>query len=281
MAASNPQTPDTEVVLSVVMPVRDDAPSVNVMTRILSVMIEVPCEIIVVYDDPDDTTIPVVKSLAAKYPVLKGVLNSRGQGVLNAVTTGIDVARGKYVLIYAADEIGPVLAIEPMLRLMQKGCDLVSATRYAAGGKRYGGSFVGHILSYTANRLFCWCTATALSDCATGMKMFRRELFHRLELSDQGSGWSFAFAMAIEAQLLDLRLGEVSVVSIDRLFGGQSTFRPLPWILSYSRWFVYGMCRLPPWHRPRPKLAFPTLASTHPLSFASLPLDLVTREDGA
>lgn len=113
------------------------------------------------------------------------------------------------------------------------------------------------------------------------MKMFRRELFHRLELSDQGSGWSFAFAMAIEAQLLDLRLGEVSAVSIDRLFGGQSTFRPLPWILSYSRWFVYGMCRLPPWRRPRPKLAYPPLASTHPLSFAPLPLDRVTREDSA
>jgi hypothetical protein len=72
MADCNPQTPDTELVLSVVMPVRDDAPSVNVMTRILSVMIEVPCEIIVVYDGPDDTTLPAVKALAAKYPVLKG-----------------------------------------------------------------------------------------------------------------------------------------------------------------------------------------------------------------
>jgi hypothetical protein len=71
---------DTDLVLSVVMPVRDDAPSVSVMTRILSVLIEVPCEIIVVYDDPDDTTIPVVKALAARYPVLKGALNSRGRG---------------------------------------------------------------------------------------------------------------------------------------------------------------------------------------------------------
>jgi hypothetical protein len=85
--------------------------------------------------------------------------------------------------------------------------------------------------------------------------------------------------MAIEAQLLDLRLGEVSVVSIDRLFGGQSTFRPLPWILSYSRWFVYGMRRLPPWRRPRPKLAFRTLSSTRSLSFAPLHPDLVTRKD--
>ncbi len=251
---------ETELALSVVMPVRDDAPSVNVMTRILSVMIEVPCEIIVVYDDPNDTSAPVVKRLEPKYPSLRGVLNSRGRGVLNAVTAGVEAARGTYVLIYAADEVGPVLAIEPMLRLMRQGCDLVSATRYAGGGKRYGGSLLGHVLSYTANLLFRLLTATALSDCTTGMKMFRREIFRRLELSGTGSGWSFAFEMAIEAQLLDLKLGEVSIVSIDRLFGGQSTFRPLPWILSYARWFVYGMRKLPPWRRPRPRLAFPTVA---------------------
>jgi dolichol-phosphate mannosyltransferase len=247
-------------VLSVVMPVHDDAPSVSVMTRILNVMIEVACEIIVVYDDPSDSTVPVVTELALQFLNLKGVLNTRGRGVLNAVTSGIEVARGRYVLIYAADEVGPVLAIEAMLRLMERGCDLVSATRYTAGGKRYGGSLLGHVLSYTANRLFRLLTATALSDCTTGFKMFRRDLFHRLELSGEGSGWSFAFEMAIQAQLLDLKLGEVSIVSIDRLFGGQSTFRPLPWIASYSRWFVYGMRKLPPWRRPRPKLAFPTLA---------------------
>jgi len=250
---------EAELALSVVMPVRNDAPSVNVMTRILSVMIEVPCEIIVVYDDPKDTSAPVVKRLQPQYSSLRGVVNYRGPGVLNAITAGIEAARGRYILIYAADEIGPVLAIEPMLRLMQRGCDLVSATRYAGGGKRYGGSLLGHVLSYIVNLLFRLLTVTALSDCTTGMKMFRREIFHRLELSGAGSGWSFAFEMAIKAQLLDLKLGEVSIVSIDRLFGGQSTFRPLPWILSYSRWFLYGMRKLPPWRRPRPRLAFPTL----------------------
>jgi dolichol-phosphate mannosyltransferase len=262
MTDYDPRSLHNEPVLSIVIPVRDDAPSINVMARILSVMIEVPCEIIVVYDDPNDKAIPVVAALTAKYSSLKGVLNSRGPGVLNAVTAGIDGARGKYVLIYAADDIGPVLAIEPMLLLMQKGCDLVSATRYTAGGKRYGGSRLGHVLSLTANRLFRLLSVTALSDCTTGVKMFRRELFYRLALSGEDSGWSFAFEMAIKAQLLGLRLGEVSVVSIDRLFGGQSTFRPLPWILSYSRWFLYGIRKLPPWRRPRPKLAFPTIART-------------------
>jgi glycosyltransferase involved in cell wall biosynthesis len=254
MSAIDTGAGTSEIVLSVVLPVRNDAPSVNVMVKILTVMIEVPCELVVVYDDPDDTAVPVIAGLQAKYPNLRGLLN-QPRGVLNAVRSGVAAARGRYILIYAADEIGPVLAIGRMLDLMNRGCDFVSATRYKGGGRRYGGSLIGHVLSRTANMLFCWVSATALSDCTTGIKMFRRELFAAFPFSNDAGGWSFAFEMAIRAQLMGLKLSEVPVVSIDRLFGGRSTFRPIPWIISYSKWFIWGVRKLPPWYRPRPRLA--------------------------
>jgi hypothetical protein len=37
-----------------------------------------------------------------------------------------------------------------------------------------------------------------------------------------------------------LRLGEVPIVSIDRLYGGESTFRVGAWTVEYLRWFVWG-----------------------------------------
>jgi dolichol-phosphate mannosyltransferase len=246
-----------EVVLSIILPVRNDAPSVNIMVRILSALIEVPFEMLVVYDDPNDTAAPIVEQMRTRYANLSGLLNA-ASGVLNAVRVGVSAARGRYVLIYAADEIGPALAIDRMLHLMQRGCDFVSATRYRGGGRRYGGSILGHMLSRMANALFCLASVTALSDCTTGIKMFRRDLFTEFVLTDvRGSGWSFAFEMAIRAQLMDLRLGEVPVVSIDRLFGGTSTFNLIPWLVSYSKWFVWGVRKLPPWHRPPPSLAIP------------------------
>lgn len=243
--------------LSIVIPVRNDAPSVNVMVRILDAVVEVPNEVIVVYDDPGDTCIPVIQSLSTRYRHLRGVHNDVERGVLPALRAGITAANGRYVLIYAADEIGPVLAIKNMLRLMEQGCEFVSATRYAGGGRRYGGSLLGHVLSRTANFMFSLCSATVLSDCTSGMKMFRRDVFDRLKIIGLGGGWSCAFEMAVNAQLLGLRLGEVAVVSIDRLFGGQSTFRPIPWIVSYLRVFVWGVRRLPPWYAPKPQLAAP------------------------
>ena len=244
-------------ILSVVVPVRNDAPSVQVMVPILDAVIEVPNEVLVVYDDPHDTCVPVIERLRERYPTLRGIRNDVARGLLTALHVGVAAARGHYVLIYAADEIGPVLAISRMVSLMDQGCEFVSATRYAGGGRRYGGSFLGHFLSLSGNTLFRLCSATALSDCTTGMKMFRRDIFPRLKLTGVGAGWSCAFEMSIRAQLLGLKLGEVPIVSIDRLFGGKSTFLPLPWMLAYSKVFIWGAIQMPPWYSPRPRLALP------------------------
>jgi dolichol-phosphate mannosyltransferase len=227
------------------------------MVPILRAVIDVPNEVLVVYDDPDDACIPVIERLRERFPSLRGIRNDMARGLLPALRVGVAAAGGQYVLIYAADEIGPVLAINHMLRLMERGCEFVSATRYAGGGRRFGGSLLGHLLSLAGNTLFRLCSATALSDSTTGMKMFRREVFPRLKLTGIGGGWSCAFEMSIRAQLLGLKLGEVPIVSIDRLFGGESTFRPIPWIVAYSKVFLWGAVQMPPWYSPRPRLALP------------------------
>ena len=49
------------------------------------------------------------------------------------------------------------------------------------------------------------------------------------------------FEMAMKAQLAGWKLGEVPVISIDRLYGGKSTFRLGPWTGEYLRWFVWGV----------------------------------------
>ena len=71
--------------------------------------------------------------------------------------------------------------------------------------------------------------------------MFRPDLFERLELQARPVGWAVAFEMAIKAQLAGLRLGEVPIVSIDRLYGGKSTFAVGPWTIEYLRWFAWGL----------------------------------------
>jgi dolichol-phosphate mannosyltransferase len=230
--------------LSILIPVRNEGLNLKIMLKLLPAVVEVPHEVLVVYDFPKDDSVPVIQTMRVVYPNLRGVHNTLGGGVINALRAGVQAATGEYVLIFAADEVGPVLAIDPMLELMESGCDFVSCTRYAYGGRRLGGSLVGGILSRVANLLFYHIAGSALTDCTTGVKMFRRSVFETLNLQANPVGWAVAFEMAIKAELAGLRLGEVPIISIDRLYGGTSTFRVTPWVCEYTRWFIWGMRRL-------------------------------------
>jgi len=232
------------VELSILLPVRNEGINLQIMLRILRATVDEPHEVLVVHDDERDESVPVVDAMRKNYPNIRCVYNTLGRGVVNALRSGVANANGRYVLIFAADEIGPVLAIEDMLALMREGCGFVSCTRYAHGGRRLGGSLLGSTLSRTANFLFSKLSGTAFTDATTGIKLFRRELFEKLDLQSRPIGWAVAFEMAIKAQLSGCRLGEVPIVSIDRLYGGVSTFRPGPWILEYLRWFLFGLRRL-------------------------------------
>lgn len=236
--------PASPTALSILMPVRNEGVNLPVMLKILHAVVEVPHEILVIYDDPADDSVPAVHALQPRYPQIRLVRNALGRGVANAIRAGVLEARGDYVLIFAVDETGPVVAIDQMLLLMKRGCDLVSCTRYARGGRRLGGSLIGGTLSRLANWLFCRVTGSALTDATTGIKMVRRDVFERINLDSKSVGWSVAFELAIKVQLAGLRVGEVPIVSIDRLFGGASTFTLGPWVKEYLKWFLWGARRL-------------------------------------
>src|SRR5437016_604872 len=173
--------------LSILLPVRNEGINLKIMLKILRAVLEIPHEVLVICDHPDDTSIPVVKSMQ-EYPNLRLVHNQLGRGVTNAIRAGVQAAHGEYVLIFAADEVGPVMAIEDMLALMEDGCDFVSCTRYAHGGRRLGGSLVGGLLSRAANRLFRLMSGMQLTDATTGIKLFRREQFPKIDLQARPGG---------------------------------------------------------------------------------------------
>lgn len=229
--------------LSIVIPVRNEGPNIALAVRLLR-SVEVLYEVVVIADSPHDDTLPTVESLGASDGRLRAILNSYGPGIPNALRTGVEASRGEYVLIFVADDPGPVLAIDAMLALMGRGCDLVGTTRYAAGGRRVGGPRAEIILSRIANALFHRVAGSAFTDATNGVKMFRREVFSRLALQAEPVGWSVAFEMAIKAELLGLRIGEVPIVSINRLGGGWSSFALGSWTRAYLRWFIWGAAAL-------------------------------------
>lgn len=227
--------------LSIMMPIRNEGANIEIMLKVLSAVVRVPSEIIMVYDSPDDDSIQVVEGMKKRFPHVRLVHNKLGNGIANAIRTGVVQSRGDYILIFAVDEIGPVLAIEEMVSLMDEGCDLVSCTRYAYGGRRLGGSIIQGFLSRMGNRIFHLASGSVLTDSTTGIKMFRKSIFEKLTLKAAPVGWAIVFELAIKAQVANMKLGEVPVISIDRLYGGASSFTAVPWLREYLKWFFYGV----------------------------------------
>ena len=241
-----------KIKLSVVMPVINEGANLKVLLPILKSAINARHEVLVVYDIPDDNSIPVVKAMQKKYPGLGLVYNKLGKGVINAIKSGVKEASGKYVLTVAADDIGPPLAINDMVALMDKGCDLVNGTRYKHGGRNAGGVFISRFLSTTANNIFHVLSGSSLTDPTFGVKMFKRAKFNELSLESKPVGWAVAFEFAIKAQASGWKLGEVPLISLNRLYGkGKSTFR-LNWVREYMKWFLFGITRL--WLRKKNKV---------------------------
>jgi dolichol-phosphate mannosyltransferase len=247
-----------KIALTVLLPVRNETMNLRIMLRILRAVLLVPHEILVIFDSETDTSIGVVEEVRTGYPQVRPMLNRLGHGVSGAIRSGVYAALGERILIFAADEVGPVLAIEDMMALMDEGVEFVSVTRYAHGGRRLGGTMIGHVLSRTANGLLNRVSGMGFTDSTTGIKMFRRDDFGRLTNHTNSVGWTVAFEMAINAQLLGLRLGEVPTISIDRLFGGKSSFQLVPWVVNYFGYFATAVRKLPRAKKPEVRVRIPT-----------------------
>ena len=230
--------------LSILIPVRNEGMNLKIFIKVLETMMEVPHEVLIIYDDPQDDSLPIITSLQKDFSNIRPVYNTKGVGVINAIKAGVNASKTEVILITVCDETGVVFMFEDMLALIDQGCEFVSGTRYAYGGRRLGGSWIGGLLSHLANRLLNLISGSSLTDTTTGIKMFRRSAFDKLHLEAKPVGWAVTFEMALKAQLAGCRLGEVPVISIDRLYGGKSTFKLGPWLKEYLRWFIWGAIHL-------------------------------------
>ena len=66
----------------------------------------------------------------------------------------------------------------------------------------------------------------------------------KIKLEAKPVGWAVVFELAVKLQHAGNKFGEVPIVSIDRLYGGQSTFKLGPWVAEYLRWFWWGIRHL-------------------------------------
>src|SRR5664280_267277 len=243
MARSEPQvyqalaaTADAAPELTAVMPVWNEGERVVPTIRAFAAAVHTTFELLVVYDMPDDTTMPVVERLSAEIPGLRAHRNELGRGVLNAMKAGIAAAQAPYVLITMADGSDEYANVDRMVALAQDGADVVAASRYMRGGRQIGGPPLKRLLSRTAGLTLHWFAGVPIHDATNNFKLYSRRFLDATSIESE-AGFELALELSVKATLQHRRLAEVPTTWRDRA-GGESRFRLRKWLPHYLRWYA-------------------------------------------
>lgn len=227
--------------LSVVVPVyNEDDAIVTILDRIFEA-VELPCEVLAVFDDADDSTVPHLEKYAEEEPRLVPTLNTYGRGPARALRYGIDHARAGVVVVTMADGSDDPDQIDQLARLVERGVVVAAASRYIKGGQQVGGPFVKSLLSRTAGRTLSLFGRVGTHDATNSFKAYDRDFVQAVGI-ESDAGFEVGLELVAKARRHRLPVAEVPTIWLDRETG-QSNFRVWSWLPRYLHWYLYAFGR--------------------------------------
>ncbi len=211
--------PGEQVVVSVVVPTRNEAANVEPLLRRLdSALADLPSEVIFV-DDSDDDTPATIKRLRSSVRMRVRVHHRpapyRVGGLGGAVTEGIRLCRADYAVILDGDLQHPPEAVPKLLAAVSEGdVDVVIGSRYVDGGSATGlATGVRRLVSSGANllsRLVFPLRLRGVTDVMSGFFLVRIAALDLDRLRPDG------YKILLE---LLVRTGRLRVVEVGYVFG--------------------------------------------------------------
>jgi dolichol-phosphate mannosyltransferase len=228
----------TEVRVSVVVPAYNEGDAVVPVLDRLFESVRLPCEVLVIVDSPDDTTVPVVTEYAVKEPRLKCLTNTYGRGPANAIRYGIEHAAAPVAVVTMADGCDDPRQIDDLARLVDRGVAVAAASRYMPGGQQVGGPVLKGMMSKGAGRSLRVLTHLGTRDATNSFKAYSTD-FVRMVGIDSRAGFEIGIELTAKAKRLGLPVAEIPTIWLDRQ-AGMSNFKVAKWIPSYLRWYRFA-----------------------------------------
>jgi glycosyltransferase involved in cell wall biosynthesis len=224
--------------VSVVIPVYDEGEGiVAVLDRILEA-VRLPCEILVVYDDPHDSTLPYLEKYAESEPRVVPTLNSYGTGAARAIRTGIEQARAPVAVVTMADGSDDPEQIDRLCNLVDRGVVIAAASRYMSGGQQIGGPPLKSLLSHLAGISLYWIGRVGTRDATNSFKAYSTRFVSDVGI-DSDSGFALGIELVAKARRLRRPVAEIPTIWLERA-SGRSSFQMLRWVPRYLEWYRFA-----------------------------------------
>lgn len=225
--------------VSIVIPAYNEGPSINICLDRIFEAVTMPCEVLVVYDAPDDTSVPYLQEYAEKEPRVRPTLNEYGRGPAAAIRFGIDRATAEVVVVTMADGSDDPEQIEQLTRLVERGVVVAAASRYVHGGQQVGGPWLKGKISHLAGYSLHLIARVGTRDATNSFKAYRTTFVRQVGI-DSDAGFEMGIEMVAKARRLGLPVAEVPTIWLDR-GGGQSNFKTRAWIPRYLHWYLHAL----------------------------------------
>jgi dolichol-phosphate mannosyltransferase len=208
--------PKLKGAISVVVPCHNEEMNVpTLVSRLLTFYGDYLHQIVLVDDNSRDNTREVIRQLAERHPLITPVYRTPPNGVGRAIADGYKAATGRYVLSMDCDFQHLLAELRDLFDdLVMTDCDVVIGSRFSRHSvllnypfQKIAANRGFHLLA----RLMLW---TRFRDLTNNLKLMRREVVEKLELTQPG------FAVNAETGLLPILMGynvrEVPISWINR-----------------------------------------------------------------
>jgi glycosyltransferase involved in cell wall biosynthesis len=227
--------------VSVVIPVKNEGDAImGCLDRIVE-GVALPVEILVVYDDESDTTIPFLEKYSAEDARVIPVLNTDGGGPARAIRCGIDRTRAPVAVVTMADGSDDAEQIDELCKLVERGVVIAAASRYMSGGQQIGGPALKTFLSKFAGLSLYWFAKVGTRDATNSFKAYSTQFVREVGIQSE-TGFEIGIELVAKARRLRLRAAEIPTIWLERA-QGTSNFKVLRWLPRYLKWYRFAFGR--------------------------------------
>lgn len=192
----------------------------------------------VVADSNTDPTLAAVESFKAESTLdIRVLVQVSSSGPASALMLGIKESREDFMVFVTGDDSDNPNDIPALVRILQEGYVVASASRYARGGRHVGGPKLKHALSRLAGYISFFLLRTGTSDPTNLFKAVRRDFLESVIIESR-QGFTIGIELVTKSQIYSRLANKETPTIWNERSLGHSNFEFFRWLPSYIYWFI-------------------------------------------